>query len=287
MEYPKIETLYDRDPQTFKVIPDRLRLPEFDLVKRWLVTEKIDGTNIRIILKKSAVPTDGIFYRGRTDDAQMPAFLLEMLKERFPYDKVAAAFEPDTDAIIFGEGYGPKIQKAGGNYRKDPGFRIFDVVVFGGGPGSDWPKAWWLNWASVEDVARKIGVETVPVLIWEAELFEAMAAFRDAPSHVALFENDNAKLEMEGVVARTDPLLFTRNGRRVILETEGAGLLMVLARMLNIVAKALSSHPSRCGRCGILTGPDHEEEILVGGVCGWCWEERRRGVPDIPDEEED
>jgi len=34
IEYPKIETLYDRDKETFKVIPDMLRWKEFDLIRR-------------------------------------------------------------------------------------------------------------------------------------------------------------------------------------------------------------------------------------------------------------
>ena len=38
--------------------------------------------------------------------------------------------------------------------------------------------------------------------------------------------------------------------------------------------------PNRCTRCGILTGPDYIEEVLVGGVCGGCWRERARGIPD-------
>ena len=46
-KYPKIETLFTRD-EKFKVT-DIIRLPEFENIKKWLVTEKIDGTNIRII----------------------------------------------------------------------------------------------------------------------------------------------------------------------------------------------------------------------------------------------
>jgi len=45
--YPKIETLFKRD-ETFRVT-DKLRLPEFALVREWLVTEKVDGTNIRVV----------------------------------------------------------------------------------------------------------------------------------------------------------------------------------------------------------------------------------------------
>lgn len=222
MEYPKIETLYERDPQTFKVILDRLRLPEFDLVKRWLVTEKIDGTNVRIILNCNTsygmgqtVHVPVVSYRGRTDDAQMPPFLLSMLQERFPLSLVASVFDEGTEAIIFGEGYGPKIQKGGGNYRKNVGFRVFDVVVFGinGRP-------WWLNWTGVEDVAAKVGAETVPVLARYVTLDSAVA-FLASPSATTGQDGGQENSVQEGIVARTDPLLFIRNGERLMWKLKG------------------------------------------------------------------
>lgn len=43
----------------------------------------------------------------------------------------------------------------------------------------------------------------------------------------------------------------------------------------------------RCSRCTILAGPDRIEKVLVGGVCVSCWGERSRGVPDIPNEQEE
>ena len=49
MEYPKIETLFNRD-EKFKVVEGDYRLPEFENIKQWDVTEKIDGTNVRVRL---------------------------------------------------------------------------------------------------------------------------------------------------------------------------------------------------------------------------------------------
>ncbi len=40
--------------------------PEFGYIPRWLVTEKVDGMNIRIIYNK-----DGVRYAGRTDKAHI------------------------------------------------------------------------------------------------------------------------------------------------------------------------------------------------------------------------
>lgn len=72
MMYPKIETLYERYPDTHKVIKGQLKRPEFGLVNSWLVTEKIDGTNIRVQYLNAQIPT--VSFKGRTDNAQMPSF---------------------------------------------------------------------------------------------------------------------------------------------------------------------------------------------------------------------
>ena len=48
MKYPKIETLFNRD-ENFKIVEGNYRLPEFENVTNWTITEKVDGTNVRII----------------------------------------------------------------------------------------------------------------------------------------------------------------------------------------------------------------------------------------------
>ncbi len=93
MKYPKIETLFVRDEQTFKVT-DELRHPEFGLIKTWHVTEKIDGTNIRIGLQPLA-PIISI--QGRTDAAEIPPFLRSELEKMFDVEKVADAFDLGTN----------------------------------------------------------------------------------------------------------------------------------------------------------------------------------------------
>ncbi|HAS51390.1 MAG TPA: hypothetical protein DCS21_06470, partial [Gammaproteobacteria bacterium] len=84
MEYPKIETLYDRDEKNHKVIVTKTRLSEFENIKRWRVTEKIDGTNIRIILS----PEGLLQFRGRTDNAQMSAPLVAYLEATLTLEKM-------------------------------------------------------------------------------------------------------------------------------------------------------------------------------------------------------
>src|SRR3990167_8022095 len=149
MEYGKIETLFDRD-ENFNVT-DKLRMPVVGTIKVWDVTEKIDGTNIRIMLDAEGKVNVG----GRTDNASIPAYLLQVLFPMFPPEKMKEVFWLDGEpvsAVLYGEGYGAGIQKGGGNYRKDKSFRLFDVLVAG---------KWWLDWENTCDVAAKLGIKTV------------------------------------------------------------------------------------------------------------------------------
>jgi ATP-dependent RNA circularization protein (DNA/RNA ligase family) len=208
IEYPKIETLYVRDERTHKVLPGQIRLPEFSLVTQWLVTEKVDGTNIRVHLKHGEV-----MYGGRTDAAQLHASLVEWLRTNLPAEKVCAAFEPHTEAILFGEGYGPKIQKGGGLYRSDVSFRLFDVAVVSP------ERLWWLGFEDVCDVAAKLEIGTVPILGYPLGIDEAIGLVRGA-SLVAQVDG-GAGCEREGIVCRTEPLLLTRRGDRVMWKLKG------------------------------------------------------------------
>jgi ATP-dependent RNA circularization protein (DNA/RNA ligase family) len=205
MEYPKIETLYDRDEKTFKVKEDQVRLPEFSNVKNWWVTEKIDGTNVRITYYVGGHVT----IDGRTENAQMPTFLMNYLQQTFTLEKFQQAFPDLKDhetVILFGEGYGARIQK-GGNYRpKDVSFRLIDVRV----------EDWWLEPLDILDVADKLGISTVPE-IGIMTLEEAVAFLKSKPtSIVAKGEGGNPQYPMEGIVARSHPLMLRRNGERII-----------------------------------------------------------------------
>jgi ATP-dependent RNA circularization protein (DNA/RNA ligase family) len=172
-------------------------LPEFEYLAGnvWTFTEKVDGTNIRVIFKEGSIT-----FGGRTEDAQIPAQLVGRLNERFlPLAEKLAEVFPDGAAVLYGEGYGAKIQKGGGNYRQDQDFVLFDVRV----------GQWWLQRADVGDVAQKLGLDAVPV-IGEGTLHDAVAwAKRGIRSTWGDFE-------AEGIVARPKTELMTRSGHRLV-----------------------------------------------------------------------
>src|SRR3990167_552587 len=121
IEYHKIQSLFLRDPETKHrtFLLGQWSLPAFDYLKdnEWVWTEKVDGTNIRVIFDGAAVR-----FGGRTNDAQMPVFLMERLQSLFTVDALRACFPDVSDGVqiyLFGEGYGAKIQKGGGRYKPD------------------------------------------------------------------------------------------------------------------------------------------------------------------------
>lgn len=197
--YHKINTVFKRDRSTNRIVEGDYSCPEFEYLSGniWSWSEKVDGTNIRVMLKGGAVT-----FGGKTDAAQIPAQLVARLNERFlPLaTKMQEVF--GCDACLYGEGYGAKIQAVGGNYRADQDFVLFDILV-------SKINDWWLQRADVEDVAQKLGLDVVPI-IGEGTLHDAIAAAK--AGIISTWGNFQA----EGIVARPKTELKTRNGHRII-----------------------------------------------------------------------
>lgn len=207
MEYPKIETLFGRD-ENFRVDPSQLKNPVFAMFKQWEVTEKIDGTNMRVTLIEGE---DKIKIDGRTDRASIPGDLFRYMVDTFPVQAVQDMMDLKgagwKKVVLYGEGYGAGIQK-GGCYRNDKAFRLFDVLV---------ADKWWLDWKAVEQVAEVLGIKTAPYLgSWTFdEIIERVKV--GVPSVVAK-EESNQDVIAEGIVARPIETLFDKKGNRVILK---------------------------------------------------------------------
>ncbi len=224
MEYPKINSLWKRHGWYFdkekpcapeeqstrqSFILGDYACPEFANVRLWSAEEKIDGTNIRIIYQNGHMSI-----RGRTQAAQIPCPLLAMLQDKFVSDLIRDTFtipchdRPESmsqgsQIILFGEGYGPKIQKSGGNYRLDPGFILFDVYVDG----------WWLRRASVREIASKLGIPAAPSLgiMCEQELVQLVTS---QPLSLCSITPQT----MEGIVCRPEPLMLFRNQKPIMFK---------------------------------------------------------------------
>lgn len=202
-EYHKIETVFNRDETgSKKLIEGSFRNETVEFLKNheWVWTEKVDGTNIRIYWDGHKVT-----FGGRTERAQIPVDLVNYLNQTFGTPEVEELFEQkfgETEVILFGEGYGKKIQKVGGLYRDDVSFILFDVLV-----GNT-----WLRRDSVDDIASAFGVAIVPIA-GRGTISEAVEFVKTAPTSLL-----SDKAPMEGVVARPTVELLDRMGRRVIVK---------------------------------------------------------------------
>ncbi len=198
-EYHKIETLFARDEKTFKVIPTQLRDPVYGIIKTWQWTEKIDGTNIRCMW------SDGkLTFGGRTDNASIPAPLMNWLMANITAEKMTAAFGLTASVVLYGEGYGGKIQQGTG-YASEQQFILFDVFVA--------PK-FWLADENMRNVAQKLGIPAVPR--FDDMSLEAAVDFV-AKGFVSRISIDPLK-KAEGLVGRTERPLFNAKSERLIVK---------------------------------------------------------------------
>ena len=198
-EYHKIQTVFKRDPDNkFKTLLfGQYAVPEFEYLEanQWRWTEKIDGTNIRVQLTKE----DGLYFKGKTDRAQIPPFLLDKLNSIFLPKKEILDNTFDDGVCLYGEGYGAKIQKGGGNYRQDQGFVLFDVKI----------GDWWLQRKDVMDIAEKLDIDIVPIIGF-GTLQEMIEDAREG------FKSQWGDFIAEGIVATPLVELKARNDQRVI-----------------------------------------------------------------------
>lgn len=206
--YHKIQTVFKRDPANkYRTLLDgEFACPEFEYLagNTWLWTEKIDGTNIRVMWDGQQV-----CFGGKTDRAQLYMPLVEKLQDMFTFEKLASAFGPqfEGEVCLYGEGFGARIQKGGGNYIPDGvDFILFDVWV---GMGSNL----WLERENVVDIAKKLDIPIVPV-VGRGTLWNAIdvVRHRDVVSLVAITPNTI----MEGLVVRPLIELCNRRGARII-----------------------------------------------------------------------
>lgn len=219
MEYIKINSLWKRegwhfDPEKKKspdyhngkkfIIGDYSE-PEFGNIKKWHVEEKIDGTNIRLLFKQVDGQRLLPSIMGRTSAAQIPCHLFSYLQTLATWENFDKTFtelkENDFEVYLFGEGYGPKIQAVGGNYRKDVGFILFDIMI----------NQWWLKREDVKSIADKLSIPMAPSLgiMSEEEVIEFV---KSKP----LSQASMIPQMMEGVICRSEPLMLFRNGKPMI-----------------------------------------------------------------------
>jgi len=224
--YQKIHSVYKRTPKGMFIRGD-YAAPEVEYLQdlEWVWTEKVDGTNIRIGLEEVPVYKDEpvtmddndpprltagpvpvgveLKYRvkGRTDNAQIPPRLLAAIEALDLERKLREHF--DGPVCLYGEGYGAKIQKGGGNYRPDQGFILFDVTV----------GQWQLRRKDVVAVAEKLGIDVVPE-VFQGTVDEALELV-DREEGV---QSAWGCFRAEGLVGIPRVPLYDRKGNRIAVK---------------------------------------------------------------------
>lgn len=198
MEYHKIQSLYKRDEKG-KMLFGEYSRPEFAYLSLaiWDLTEKVDGTNIRI-----EWTGEKVLYKGKTENAQIHSTLITRLIDMFPDELMHSVFDK-TPVTLCGEGYGNKIQKVGSSYIKDGvDFILFDVNIGG----------IYLERKNVQDIADKLNISIVPI-VYRGTLDDMeKLCVRGIKSAIS---EDNT-LVFEGIVARPTIELLDRRGERII-----------------------------------------------------------------------
>jgi hypothetical protein len=165
--------------------------------------EKVDGTNIRITFHKLEQDGTGrVEFRGRTNKAQIPPHLQAALLASIHQESFQRAFDLDKSGdapiTLYGEGFGKKIQKGGGNYG-EPSFCLFDVKI-----GDI-----WMEQHFVTEVAHSMGLQRAPAPFCGI-LEDAVARVREG------FMSHWGNFTAEGLILRPQLELYDRVGWRVI-----------------------------------------------------------------------
>ena len=201
-KYHKIDSVYFRDPatkhKTFIIGQWSRDVFGYLAKNEWEWTEKVDGTNIRVTLHMADVA-----FGGRTDNAQLPAPLVTRLMGLFPQGTAIRDYNGDLvhdkPVILYGEGYGNKIQ-SGGKYRSDGvDFVLFDVSINGR----------FLSRHDVERVAGQLDIQAVPI-VGHGTLLDAIQFAHEG------FNSTWGDFVAEGLVCRPAIELCDNDGRRII-----------------------------------------------------------------------
>lgn len=206
--YHKIHNPFNLNMETkFRSIDEGWTKEEFAYLASlpWTATEKIDGTNVRVMWDGSEITFD-----GKTDNASMPGGLVQHLQSKFGTHEMLQAFQErfgESRVTIYGEGFGGKIQKGGSTYGPEMRFSAFDVRI----------GEWWLLQENFRGLMEGLEIPVAPSVYtaegyWTAPL---TAWIEMAQSGIESFYGP---FTAEGLICKPTVELQTRNGERIVVK---------------------------------------------------------------------
>lgn len=232
-EYHKIQGLYKRDDKGNFILGD-YSLDCFRYLENsvWQWTEKVDGTNIRIYIDPKVeaqelsdnisppfIVEPEITIGGHHNNSQIPPILkfnLDVIFGPDNFDRMQDTLEGPV--VLYGEGFGGKIQSGHGiyGYPLEPSFILFDVWV----PDSrNRIGGYWLDYDSVSEIAIGLNIPQVPTATVNGSvigLATLKQAVYDVRYHGIPSLCGRAGAQAEGIVGTPKVPLFDRRGRRII-----------------------------------------------------------------------
>lgn len=203
-EYQKIETLYRFDSE-IKKFKKEFYNPIVEYLKdcKWFGTEKIDGTNIRILWNGYRFE-----FGGRTDNADIPKELRNLLNETFNYD-MEVLFEQkfgEKEVMLFMEGYAGKIQR--GSYQGNEQLIGFDIMI-----GDI-----YLDKNQSKQIFEELGLKFVPMLEFN-NLQECIDYVNNHKQSII-----QPQSQMEGLVCYPAVRIYDHQGKRIIIKIKNKDL---------------------------------------------------------------
>ena len=200
-QYTKINTVYKRDmthPKK-KILIGEFSCPEFEALKntQWVWSEKVDGTNIRVIFAGGQIRV-----AGKADKSSVPPIVVKAT-EKFTnnYDSISEFLTRiGKEVCFYCEGFGGNIQN-GKEYMPDGtvDLYLFDVNVDGR----------WLERSEVTMLAKELGFIDQHI-VGHGTIEEAINFVK------AGFKSKFGTADAEGLVLRPAKELLTTTGERVI-----------------------------------------------------------------------
>lgn len=203
IKYHKIYNVFNRNmnknSEGFgKLIEGDYKKPVFEYLApcKWVGTEKVDGTNIRVLWNREYNET--LEFRGKSDKAQFFPGMLDRLESLFSAAAMFDRFNIGNEVCLYGEGYGAGIQK-GAKYREHKDFVLFDVKINDS----------FLPRQEVEYIAAELKIDIVPEVI-TGTLPELVEYVKSEP------KSTWGDFTMEGLVARPAYEIYDEHHERII-----------------------------------------------------------------------
>ncbi len=190
-KYPHLEALY--------------RVPELRHFRTVIATEKIHGTNARIGWIDGTLRVGGRNEELTETNTNFGLYNWVMANKDAWIERLRETFDA-ANAVVYGEWYGPKIQK-GVNYGAEKQFRAFDVRV----------NDVLLDWDDYQAVCVRLNVSMAP-LVYQGPYDEN--AFLDLRHRISVVGQlagvDDPENTWEGIVVRPPIMVRSKRGEWVM-----------------------------------------------------------------------